>query len=83
MRRAMYQPLGFFWFWQPEPVEVELLEWIEPPTPLHIRLARIRMPVPKEALINIIAKIPEAERKVTYMIREVPAQYVTVIEAES
>ena len=85
MRRALYDPPALFGlsFLKPEPVEVELLDWIEPLTPQQMRMARIRVPVPKEALINILAKIPVEKRKVTYVIREVPADDVTLIEVES
>lgn len=85
MRPAIYAPPALFGlsFLKQEPVEVELLEWIEPASPQRIRMARIRVPIPKEALINELARIPMEQRRVTYVVREVPAEHVTIIEAES
>jgi hypothetical protein len=90
IRRAIYAPPALFGlsFLKIEPVEVELLEWLEPESPAGVligeavravRLARIRVPVPQEALINILARIPVEKRRVHYVIREVPAEHVTPI----
>lgn len=66
------KPLLGLSFMRIAPVEVEFLGYEA------LGQVRIRVPVAKNALLNVLAKIPEAERKETFVERVVPTCQVQI-----
>jgi len=76
MKRALYSPPPLFGLatFRVAPMEVEVLDMNAKPG-----LARVRFVVPKDALINIMAKIPPEQRVERVIERLVPAEYLTLV----
>ena len=88
MKRAIYTPppipsyMKLFGFTDMGPVEVGLIEYIEPASPERVRMARIIHPTDPDSVLGLIARGRGATGPLPGLERTVPAEQVREIDAD-